>query len=195
MRTYKLGIILLTSAILTGVSAPAIQAAAESNSASTQQASSNPTALSVNDNENIVYTTEGQDGPTTQSSTDSNGSVGVSSSNYQTFNQATDYATPDGIVSGDQLNNTLMSGSAIVGKHTYTISKKTLNTIKDLSVLVAAGILSKRYPALATLAIPIAEYAINHYKIGHNLKVHVWDLKNTSGGVSTVVKSYTWSKA
>ncbi len=89
----------------------------------------------------------------------------------------------------------LSSGSAIVGKSTYTISKKTLNEIKDVSVVAAGGIISVKFPALAPVAVPVAEQIISNYKIGYKLRVHVWDLQTTYGGVTTVVKSYTWIKA
>lgn len=89
----------------------------------------------------------------------------------------------------------LKSGSEIVGKHTYTISKGTINTVKDLTAIAAGGIIAAKVPPLAPVVIPVAEYIIQRYKIGYKLRVHILDVKNTSGGVTTVVKKYTWIKA
>lgn len=39
------------------------------------------------------------------------------------------------------------------------------------------------------------KYVIDQYRIEYKLKMHVWNLENISGGVSTVLKSFTLVKA
>ncbi|MFD1124261.1 hypothetical protein ACFQ22_02635 [Lentilactobacillus raoultii] len=201
MKFKKFGIALFAGTILGGLSAPTIQAAT---SATSQQATVNndsqtdesSSEQNTGSDQNVVYTTEGQDGPTTQSSTDTDNSLASTlSSNDESFNSTTTYASPNENYSGEQLNSMLKSGSEIVGKHTYTISKGTINTVKDLTAIAAGGIIAAKVPPLAPVVIPVAEYIIQRYKIGYKLRVHILDVKNTSGGVTTVVKKYTWIKA
>ncbi len=67
MKIQKLGVTLLASTILMGLSVPTAQAATNQTTqqATTSNESSTETSESAND-ANTTYTTEGQNGPTTQ---------------------------------------------------------------------------------------------------------------------------------
>lgn len=154
-----------------------------------------------------VANNNGSGTPTGESGNSSQNNDGNTSSNEQS-NSNSPQSTPDEsnqpttvmevgqvqngqTISEDQANAALSSG-VVIDTHTFKIRKSQVSEVINIGVQAGITYLMKKHPHMAVAIASNVAATIVSFMSSDSLTVTTMDLRNTYGGVTTVVKSYNW---